>query len=146
MRRRVSRLFVDVAAEEFFALVADVEAYPEFLPWCRDARILARRENLLRVAQLFGVGPFVLRFTTEAMLNPPFAIALRSSDPAFEKFRIDWRFAGEAGGCRVRCDVELAFRDAAQNLAARLGARAMTAAIVEAFARRLTTQRMRRAR
>ena len=31
------------SADEMYALIADVSAYPEFLPWCAASRIRARR-------------------------------------------------------------------------------------------------------
>jgi len=31
------------SARQLFDLVADVERYPEFLPWCQAARIRSRR-------------------------------------------------------------------------------------------------------
>ena len=31
------------SADEMYALIADVSAYPEFLPWCAAARIRSRR-------------------------------------------------------------------------------------------------------
>ena len=33
------------SADEMFALIADVAAYPEFLPWCSAARIRKRTER-----------------------------------------------------------------------------------------------------
>ncbi len=35
------------STEQLFDLVIDIERYPEFLPWCRAARILERGENRL---------------------------------------------------------------------------------------------------
>jgi len=32
------------SADQMYALIADVEAYREFLPWCQAARIRSRRE------------------------------------------------------------------------------------------------------
>ena len=36
---------VPYAADDMFALVADIERYPEFLPWCSNLRILERGEE-----------------------------------------------------------------------------------------------------
>jgi len=36
------RRHVPHGADAMFALVADVESYPRFLPWCTDTRILAQ--------------------------------------------------------------------------------------------------------
>lgn len=33
------------SADEMYALIADISAYPEFLPWCSAARIRSRRET-----------------------------------------------------------------------------------------------------
>ena len=37
--------FLPYTAEQLFLLVADVERYPQFLPWCLDVSILKRYEN-----------------------------------------------------------------------------------------------------
>jgi len=39
------------STEQLFDLVIDIEKYPQFLPWCRAARILERHEDYL-VAEL----------------------------------------------------------------------------------------------
>ena len=33
------------SAEEMFALVIDVERYPDFLPWCDKGRVLERTDH-----------------------------------------------------------------------------------------------------
>ena len=33
------------SAKEIYALVNDVESYPDFLPWCKSTRLLSRTEN-----------------------------------------------------------------------------------------------------
>ncbi len=38
-------MLVPYAAEQMFALVDDVEAYPKFLPWCGGAKVLDRRDD-----------------------------------------------------------------------------------------------------
>ena len=35
-------VLVPYSADEMYALVADLESYPQFLPWCSDARILSQ--------------------------------------------------------------------------------------------------------
>ena len=47
------------AVQQVYGLVADVERYPEFLPWCTDARILAiegveRTETSLVMGEVIG--------------------------------------------------------------------------------------------
>lgn len=141
MRGQISRFFPRRRRDEIFALAADVEAYPEFLPLCRRARIVERREGGLRVVQQFGARPLTLCFETEAHLSPPDGLSIRSRDPAFRRFCIDWRFVDEPGGCRALCDVDLEFQHPALEMAARLSAGSAMAAVAAAFARRAAAQK-----
>jgi len=56
--RRVSRsALVPYSAEEMFALVEDVEAYPEFLPWCNEVEVHSRDGDVVDVTlELSSVG------------------------------------------------------------------------------------------
>ena len=44
MPRRTASTPAPYAAEQMFDLVADIEAYPEFLPWCKALRIVSRQD------------------------------------------------------------------------------------------------------
>ncbi|MFZ4541569.1 MAG: SRPBCC family protein [Rickettsiales bacterium] len=45
MHRYTETRILPYSPEQLFALVVDIENYPEFLPWCRGARIVAREEG-----------------------------------------------------------------------------------------------------
>src|ERR1700728_4867829 len=57
--------------EQLFALVADIERYPEFLPWCVGARIKERQANLVVADLIIGFKVFRERFTSRVVLDPP---------------------------------------------------------------------------
>ena len=57
--------------EQLFALVADIERYPEFLPWCVGARIKERRPDLIVADLIIGFRMFRERFTSRVSLDPP---------------------------------------------------------------------------
>ena len=42
MKTIVRSALVAYDAEEMYALVENIEAYAEFLPWCRQSRVLER--------------------------------------------------------------------------------------------------------
>ena len=44
MATHAEKRVLDHSPEELFDLVADVERYPEFLPWCIGARIRSREK------------------------------------------------------------------------------------------------------
>jgi len=56
--------------EEMFALVADIEKYPEFLPWCVGTRITSRKGGVVLADMVIGYKMFRERFTSRVTLNP----------------------------------------------------------------------------
>ena len=36
--------YLNFSSEKLFDLVADIERYPEFLPWCLDAKIIKKED------------------------------------------------------------------------------------------------------
>lgn len=56
--------------EQLFALVAQVERYPEFLPWCLAARIKTREGNEFTADLVIGFKMFREKFTSRVKLEP----------------------------------------------------------------------------
>lgn len=101
------------APEQLFDLAADVEGYPDFLPWWIAARIRDRTGNVYHTDQIIGFGTFRARFVTETLLERPGRIVVTSSDRTFRRFDLEWRFDPQPGGaCRVALRVALELRSA----------------------------------
>jgi ribosome-associated toxin RatA of RatAB toxin-antitoxin module len=92
MKRIARSAIVEHAAGELFALVEDIEAYPQFLPWCREARV--RERNAGRTVATLAVGLKGVRyeFSTENSNRPPEAIDMRLLEGPFRRFEAHWRF------------------------------------------------------
>jgi coenzyme Q-binding protein COQ10 len=97
--------------EQLFALAVDIERYPAFIPWCREARIVARHGAVLEVDNHFGAGPIDAAFRTRAMAEPPHRLEITSDQPPFRSFQLVWSFSplGEAG-CRVVAEYRMVLR------------------------------------
>jgi coenzyme Q-binding protein COQ10 len=54
MPQHTEKRFLPYSAEQLFDLVADIERYPEFLPWCVGARILRRDGDVLKADVIVG--------------------------------------------------------------------------------------------
>lgn len=114
-------------AEALFDLVADVERYPEFLPFWAAARIRRRAGNVLFVDQLVRLSFLRWRFSTEAELDRPRRLRITSSQAPFRRLEIVWRFDPLAPrACRVRLEASYGFRSRATKA---LVARRMDSAI-----------------
>jgi coenzyme Q-binding protein COQ10 len=99
-------------AEQLFDLVADVERYPEFLPWCVGARIRERRADLVVADLLIGFRMFRERFTSKVTLARPQRIDVAYSDGPFRYLDNHWIFEPVEGGCRIDFFVDFEFRSA----------------------------------
>lgn len=56
--------------EQLFDLVIDIEKYPEFLPWCSDARILNTESDNIFYAELeIKFKAFFHRYTSKVKVN-----------------------------------------------------------------------------
>lgn len=91
------------APEAMFALVADVERYPEFLPMCEALSVRSRRERdgvTLLVADM-TVGYKAIRetFTSQVVLKPADSrIDVKYIDGPFRYLTNRWRFEDAPGG------------------------------------------------
>ncbi len=97
--------------EELFDLAADVERYPEFLPWWLSARIVRRDGAAYYTDQVVGIGPIRRQFGSKTVLRRPDEIEVTSVDGQFDAFHLLWRFGLlPRGECKVALSGELAVR------------------------------------
>jgi coenzyme Q-binding protein COQ10 len=99
--------------EQMFALVADVDKYPEFLPWCVATRI-KKRENegaILIADMVIGFKMVREKFTSRVVLSEPRQIDIQYSDGPFKYLENTWLFEPhEEGGCQIDFYVDFEFR------------------------------------
>jgi coenzyme Q-binding protein COQ10 len=94
--------------EQLFDVAADIERYPDFLPWWISARIQRREGETLYVDQVLGIGPFRVGFTSQAVLDRPERIVVSSSDPPFRHYQLSMVFAAHpAANCTLRVSTEI---------------------------------------
>jgi ribosome-associated toxin RatA of RatAB toxin-antitoxin module len=84
---------VPYTPEQMFDLVNDVESYPQFLHWCRGARIESRVGNTVEATLEIGALGFQQRFRTRNSLQRPERIGIDLVSGPFRRLRGEWRFA-----------------------------------------------------
>ena len=77
MKRIARSALVEHSAERMYALVEHIEAYPQFLPWCREARVLERGPGRTVATLSVGLKGMRYSFTTENDNRFPVEISLR---------------------------------------------------------------------
>ncbi len=97
--------------EQVFDLVADVESYPEFVPWWVAARIRNREPGAYSTDQIIGFGPIRLRFRSRTVVERPERIEVTSRGGPFRNLGIQWTFEPTPeGGCRTAIRVAFELR------------------------------------
>jgi coenzyme Q-binding protein COQ10 len=96
--------------EQLFTLVADIERYPEFLPWCVGARIKERQADLIVADLIIGFRMFRERFTSRVSLDRPRRIDVAYADGPFRYLNNHWVFEKVPGGCRIDFFVDFEFK------------------------------------
>lgn len=133
VRRLERSALLPHAAEDVFALVNDIERYPDYLKWCRSAEILeAKDDEIVASLALSGRG---LRETlvTRNRLEPGRRIVLTLVEGPFRHFEGIWTFTPVGPGCRIHLTLEFELKS---GLLALLGApflNRVADALVDAF-------------
>ncbi len=96
--------------DQMFALVAGVEHYPKFLPWCLGARIRERSEKLMVADLIIGFKMFRERFTSRVTLDPQaMRIDVEYAEGPFKYLRNHWKFLPHPQGCEIDFYVDFEF-------------------------------------
>lgn len=113
MARIEKSALVRFPAARMRALVEDIEAYPDFLPWCRSACILRREGDLVEAELEIARGGFHKRFATRNVGNGRGEIHIGLLRGPFEHLEGIWRFQPlreDASKISLEIDFELSGR------------------------------------
>lgn len=101
---------VHYTSQEMFALVSDINAYPQFLPWCSGADILTQEDDGVIARIDFAVGKVKQSFTTRNRHQPGTEIGMQLVDGPFSQLEGRWQFEslGEAG-CKISLQLNYDF-------------------------------------
>ena len=96
--------------EEMFDIVADVERYPEFLPWCIATRVRRHQGNVIQADMVIGFKMLRERFTTRDVLDRPRRIDVSYHEGPFKYLNNHWMFMPWANGhCRIDFYIDFEF-------------------------------------
>ncbi|MFM8330210.1 MAG: type II toxin-antitoxin system RatA family toxin [Candidatus Methylumidiphilus sp.] len=94
-------------AHLMYGLVEDVEAYPQFLPWCGAGRILRRSGNIIDAELQIAKGGFQKAFATRNTLLAPQEIRISLLEGPFSHLEGVWTFTPlSAEASKIALDLE----------------------------------------
>jgi coenzyme Q-binding protein COQ10 len=104
------RRFLPHTPEQLYDLVADVEDYPNFLPWCVALRVTSRTEMEIRADMVVGFKMLREKFTSRVTLTPKTQIDVAYLDGPFSYLENRWRFLPADGGCEIDFFIDFELR------------------------------------
>jgi ribosome-associated toxin RatA of RatAB toxin-antitoxin module len=116
MKKVTRSAILEHSAQQVYRLVEDIEAYPQFLPWCVAARVHERTESQTRATLTVGMPGLRQSFTTRNLNRPGESIEMKLVEGPFKSFEATWRFTPlSPGACRI--DFTLRYEFASRMLA-----------------------------
>ena len=97
-------------ADELFEVVADVNDYPRFVPWCTGARIRSATEKEIIADLSIGFGPFNESFTSQVALDRPREVLVHAIDGPLEHLINRWTFTPVGTGTHVDLHIDFEFK------------------------------------
>ncbi len=111
MPTHAEKRYLPYRPDQLFDLVAGVDRYPEFLPWCKAARVTRREGNVFYADLVVAFRMFRERFRSKVTLRPKYGIDVAYVDGPFRYLNNHWRFEpAPDGGCIVDFYVDFEFR------------------------------------
>lgn len=124
-------------ALQMFDLVADVERYPEFLPWCARAEVLAREGEHVVARLVLAHSRARTEFTTRNRLVTGEFLEMRLVDGPFTMLEGRWDFRPIAdAGSRVELVMRFETRSSLAGLLLGPTFESICNQLVDAFGRR----------
>jgi ribosome-associated toxin RatA of RatAB toxin-antitoxin module len=95
-------VLVPYSAAQMFDLVAGVEKYPEFMPWCGGSAVAERDQHGMRASVTISLAGLRQTFTTQNQHTYPSLITLELVDGPFSALHGRWEFlALSEQACKV---------------------------------------------
>lgn len=127
---------VEHSAARMFALVNDIETYPQRFEWCHGAQVYERDATRVVARLDLGLGALRTWFTTENLLSPPHHIDMTLRDGPFKSLSGRWLFhALDESACKVSLQLDFEPQMALLRPAMTLGMQSLADRMVDDFVR-----------
>ena len=100
------------SATQMYDLVADIERYPEFLPWVSAIRVRSNSDSQMVADMIVGFKGLRETFTSKVEKRRPDGLHIEYVDGPLKHLHNDWGFRADGqGGCLVDFSVDFAFKN-----------------------------------
>lgn len=135
MLKHLEQRHLPYTPEQMFDLVADVEQYSQFLPWCMASRVTRRDSDAIFYADLVvGYKVFREKFSSKVVLDRPHEISIEYLKGPLKNLRNRWQFIRQPDdSCLIDFSVEFEFSNGALQALANMFFNEVVKRMVGAF-------------
>ncbi|MBF0164435.1 MAG: type II toxin-antitoxin system RatA family toxin [Magnetococcales bacterium] len=138
MAKHTSTTLVPFTPEQMYTLVADMDRYPEFIPWIVKARKYDEKGNRFMSEMTFAFKGLRETFFTEDHVVPNESIRIQLVSGPFRDLESEWRFSPAEGGARIDFFISFSFKNRLLDLTLGPVFGEASKRMVEAFKQRAT--------
>ena len=97
---------------KMFDLVADIEKYPDVLPWCLASRVISNEKNILIADLMIGFQVFKEKFRSKVKLDKKnMIISVTYEDGPFKFLTNKWDFKENKNHCEINFYLDFEFKN-----------------------------------
>ncbi len=113
MLQHVEKKTLPFTQKQMFDLVADVDRYKEFAPWCISSRIKRREgDNIFYADLVVGYNMLRERFSSKVILEPNERLTIEYLSGPLKHLKNEWKFIDNPdGSCTIDFSVEFEFKN-----------------------------------
>tara|TARA_Y100000782_G_C10175526_1_gene261665 strand:+ start:741 stop:1172 length:432 start_codon:yes stop_codon:yes gene_type:complete len=125
------------SAEQMYALVNDVESYPQFLPGCAATELISKTDEELVASLTISKVGVNQTFTTRNKLQYPKRMELSLVDGPFSRFVAIWNFQSLSDeACKVTYEMDFEVNSRLGGIALGAVFKQMATTMVDSFVQR----------
>ncbi len=111
MPTHAEQKYLPYSTEQMFDLVADIERYGEFLPWCVACRKTAIDGDVIEADLIIGYKMIREKFKSRVVLDRPNHIRVDYLDGPMKNLSNEWKFIPDVDGCIIDFYVDFEFKN-----------------------------------
>lgn len=138
MKKIARSALLPYSAQRVYDIVNDVDAYPEFLPWCGGAQILQSPNDYeMKASITIAKAGIKQTFSTHNHLVPGQRIEVHLLDGPFKTLRGEWEFKKlDEQACKILFEVEFEVSNGLFNMAVGPVFEQIAGTLVDSFCKR----------
>ena len=113
------RRLVAFSKEDLYSCVADVSSYSQFVPWCKESKVIRSHTSGIEAELVVGFGIVNEKYlSTVELIENKSVVAVATNTNILEHLRTEWKFSDSSSGsdkCWVNFQVDFKFKSAFYN-------------------------------